>query len=201
MAEQVDWRDRIRSSRLGSLFVVLVTTALIIAGVLAVKGGGEEAAALSEIELSEEASAVAPAVGEQAPIFSGLDIDGHTVDLETLDRPVWLIFNATWCSACRAEVPHIQDAQEEHGDKVDIVAIYVNEGAEAVRSYVDQVGLTYTHMLDPTTEIAAAYRTMGVPAHYFINSDGTISSIHVGAVSPSQIEEALAGLSASAGNR
>lgn len=191
MAEHTDWRERIRSSRLGSLTVVLVTTMLIMGGVLVVKGGGEEAAALSEIELSETAADSAPAVGEHAPTFSALDINGEPVDIESLDRPVWLIFNATWCAACRAEVSHIQEAQERYGDEIDILAIYVNEGMGSVRSYVDQVGLTYTHILDPTTEIAGAYRTMGVPTHYFINSDGTVSGIHPGAVSPRQIDDAL----------
>lgn len=193
MAE-TDWRERIRSSRIGSVLVVAITTALIIGGVLLVKGDSSEAAAQSQIELSDEAAARPPAVGEKAPTFSGLDISGSPVDLEDLDRPVWLIFNATWCSACRAEAPHIQKAQLEYGDRVDILAIYVNETEEPVSAYVDQVGLTYTHMLDPTTEIAAAYRTMGVPAHYFITADGTVAGIHAGAVSPKQIEDALADL-------
>lgn len=195
MADQVlDWRERIQNSRIGSLLVVIITTVIVIAGVLLVKGGNEEAAALSEIELSEEAAAEPPAIGEQAPTFSGIDLNGETVDLENIDEPVWLIFNATWCTACRAETPHIQEAEDKYGDDIDILAIYVNESENAVRSYTDQVGLSYTHMLDPTTEIAAAYRTMGVPAHFFINTDGTVASIHQGAISPSQIDRALEGL-------
>lgn len=191
MAEQRDWREKIRTSRIGSLLVVLVTTALIVGGVLLVNGGNEEAAAVSEIELTEEAAAKAPETGEKAPVFSALDIDGDPVDLGAIDTPVWLIFNATWCSACRAESGHVQAAEEQYGDEIEILAVYVNEGEEEVRSYTDKVGLTYTHILDPTTEIAAAYRTMGVPAHYFINTDGTVSGIHAGAVSPAQIDEAL----------
>ena len=191
MAESLDWREKVRSSPIGSLLVVIVTTVLIVGGGLLVNGGNEEAAALSQIELTEEAAAKAPEIGEAAPVFSGLDIDGGEVDLADLDRPVWLIFNATWCSACRAESPHVQAAEEQYGDEIDILAIYVSEGESEVRSYTEKVGLTYTHMLDPSTEIAAAYRTMGVPAHYFINTDGTISGIHAGAVSPAQIDEAL----------
>lgn len=122
MAE-TDWRERIRSSRIGSVLVVAITTALIIGGVLLVKGDSSEAAAQSQIELSDEAAARPPAVGEKAPTFSGLDISGSPVDLEDLDRPVWLIFNATWCSACRAEAPHIQKAQLEYGDRVEHVGV------------------------------------------------------------------------------
>ena len=48
---------------------------------------------------------------------------------------------------------------------------------------------------DPQTDIASAYRVLGIPAHFFISSDGAIRSIVTGAMSAEQIDVALEGLS------
>ncbi|WP_394263190.1 TlpA family protein disulfide reductase, partial [Trueperella sp.] len=132
-----------------------------------------------------------PEVGQPAPEFSVLDIDGNPVVLDRLDGPTWLIFNATWCSACRAETPDIQAVQDARGDEFNLVSVWVNEPRDVVQGYVDRMGLDYVHVVDSTAEIASTYRTMGVPSHYFIDSDGVLQEIYVGGLSQAQMNEKL----------
>jgi len=48
---------------------------------------------------------------------------------------------------------------------------------------------------DPIGEISLRYLASSVPTHYFINADGTVADIRKGALSPDEIDEALALLS------
>lgn len=191
-----DWRARIRGSRYGTLIVLLVTALAVGLGVWIVNGpdeGDEEGGgAVSQVDV--QGVAAAPKVGDQAPGFTASTLDGEEISLDALGgRPVWLLFVATWCSGCRAEMPDVQAAHEAAGaEGVEVVAVYVGERGSVVEPYAQRLGLTFDQIPDSDTKLAAAYGIMGVPAHYFIDADGVIQHTWVGVLSPTQIEEALA---------
>ena len=189
-----DWRARVRGSRFGSVIVLGITTLAVLLGVWLVMrpdAGEDAAAAVSQVEVQGVASA--PRVGEVAPGFVATALDGSEVSLDALrGRPVWLVFVATWCSGCRAEMPDVQAAHESAGPQgIQVVAVYVGEGPSVVGSYVDRLGLTFTQVPDPQTKLAAAYGVMGVPAHFFIDADGVVRHTWVGVLSPTQMDEAI----------
>lgn len=189
-----DWRARVRGSRFGSVIVLGITTLAVLLGVWLVMrpdAGEDAAAAVSQVEVQGVASA--PRVGEVAPGFVATALDGSEVSLDALrGRPVWLVFVATWCSGCRAEMPDVQAAHEAAGPQgVQVVAVYVGEGPSVVGGYVDRLGLTFTQVPDPQTKLAAAYGVMGVPAHFFIDASGVVRHTWVGVLSPTQMDEAI----------
>ncbi len=53
-----------------------------------------------------------------------------------------------------------------------VLAVFISEDAAAVKDYADRVGLTYDKIADPDTAIASQYRILGIPSHFFIDSDG-----------------------------
>ena len=189
-----DWRARVRGSRFGSVIVLGITTLAVLLGVWLVMrpdASEDAAAAVSQVEVQGVASA--PRVGEVAPGFVATALDGSEVSLDALrGRPVWLVFVATWCSGCRAEMPDVQAAHEAAGPQgVQVVAVYVGEGPSVVGGYVDRLGLTFTQVPDPQTKLAAAYGEMGVPAHFFIDASGVVRHTWVGVLSPTQMDEAI----------
>jgi len=189
-----DWRARVRGSRFGSVIVLGITTLAVLLGVWLVMrpdAGEDAAAAVSQVEVQGVASA--PRVGEVAPGFVATALDGSEVSLDALrGRPVWLVFVATWCSGCRAEMPDVQAAHESAGPQgIQVVAVYVGEGPSVVGSYVDRLGLTFTQVPDPQTKLAAAYGVMGVPAHFCIDASGVVRHTWVGVLSPTQMDEAI----------
>ena len=189
-----DWRARVRGSRFGSVIVLGITTLAVLLGVWLVMrpdASEDAAAAVSQVEVQGVASA--PRVGEVAPGFVATALDGSEVSLDALrGRPVWLVFVATWCSGCRAEMPDVQAAHEAAGPQgVQVVAVYVGEGPSVVGGYVDRLGLTFTQVPDPQTKLAAASGVMGVPAHFFIDASGVVRHTWVGVLSPTQMDEAI----------
>jgi peroxiredoxin len=106
---------------------------------------------------------------------------------------VWLTFGASWCQPCRAENPDIQAAWRSRQDSgLRIVQVYMSEDAAAVRAYAATVGLTYARVADPDTRLAAAYRIVGIPSHFFIDRTGVLRQLKIGTLDPKTIEAALA---------
>lgn len=134
-----------------------------------------------------------PQVGSQAPDFTATTLDGDTVSLHDLrGEPVWLVFGASWCAACRAEAPDVQTAARQAQEQgVHVVAIYVDEDAAAVRRYTERLGLTMTHVPDPGSRVADQYAARGVPAHFFLDRDGVVRRSIVGIVTPQTAADAI----------
>jgi cytochrome c biogenesis protein CcmG/thiol:disulfide interchange protein DsbE len=192
-------RQRIRESRFGTFIVLSVTAAIVAAAATMIeRPGSEEAAggAVTAIELTGEGRGDPPVIGQPAQDFSALTVDGTEVSLSDFrGHPVWLTFGASWCAACKAEAFDIQAAYAAHEKEGAVVlGVFISEDDATVRDYAGRVGLTYPAIADPNTDIASAYRVLGVPAHFFIDADGVIRSISTGTLSPAQMEESITGL-------
>ncbi len=124
-----------------------VTAVVIIAVVfLANQPSGKTAAeGLTSVSLTGAAGGAAPEIGKPAPDFTAATADGTTFTLSELKgHPVWLTFGASWCQPCRAEAPDIEAAYADFKAKGgQIVQVFLQEDAAAVKDYADRVGLTY----------------------------------------------------------
>jgi cytochrome c biogenesis protein CcmG, thiol:disulfide interchange protein DsbE len=191
-------RQRIRESRFGTFVVLGVTAAIVTAAATMIdRPGSEEAAggAVTAIELTGEGRGDPPVIGQPAQDFSALTVAGTELSLSDFrGHPVWLTFGASWCAACKAEAFDIQNAYAAHEkDGAVVLGVFISEDDATVRDYAGRVGLTYPAIADPNTDIASAYRVLGVPAHFFIDADGVIRSIRTGTLSPAQMEESITG--------
>jgi hypothetical protein len=70
----------------------------------------------------------------------------------------------------------------------------MSEDAATVADYARRVGLTYVTVPDPSERLAAEYRILGIPSHFFIAADGTLEQIKIGSLDPASMEAALAGI-------
>ncbi|GAB2961460.1 hypothetical protein GCM10027280_57800 [Micromonospora polyrhachis] len=191
------WRARIRTSRVGTLAVLAVTTVLVMGAAYLVDRPDPDADGVTAVELTGAASGPPPAVGKPAQDFTATTVDGQPVSLsEHKGKPIWLTFGASWCAPCRAEAPDIQAAYDQaKANGVVVIAVYLSEDAKDVRDYAIRLGLDFLHVADPETRIASAYRVMGIPTHYFINRAGELHSIKVGVLNRARMDAALAEIS------
>lgn len=123
--------------------------------------------------------------GQVAPDFTLTDQNGETVKLSDYrGKKVILNFWATWCPPCRAEMPHMQEFHENNADG-DVVILAVNltaqdNGDEAIRSFIDEFGLTFSIPMDETGSTAQTYQIRTVPTTYILNTKGEIAQKIVG---------------------
>ena len=144
------------------------------------------------VTVDGQPAGAAPVVGQPAPDFVALAADGSSIRLSDLrGKPVWLTFGASWCQPCRAENPDIESTFSAYGDKITVVQVYMDEDAAAVTDYAARVGITYTTVPDPSERLAAEYRILGIPSHFFIDSSGVLQEMKVGSLDPDSMKAAL----------
>ncbi|WP_100372265.1 peroxiredoxin family protein [Bacillus sp. FJAT-45037] len=119
-----------------------------------------------------------------APDFTLETLSGENVALsDFIGQPVMVNFWATWCPPCRAEMPDMEEFYQEE----DVMILAVNATAsetsvDTVRAFQEELELTFPILLDPTSEAASLYNIQPLPTSVFINRQGEVEHVQVGAM-------------------
>ncbi len=118
--------------------------------------------------------------GIPAPDFTLNDLEGNPVSLSDFrGRKVVLVFWASWCPDCRAEVPDLKQmyAQADPAE-VAFVSISYDREFEALRTFAREQELPGTQLFDPAgkkdSEVGAAFGVKWIPSLYLIDPDGKV---------------------------
>jgi cytochrome c biogenesis protein CcmG, thiol:disulfide interchange protein DsbE len=133
-----------------------------------------------------ERPSAAPRIGEPAPDFESVSLDGESLSLAELrGQPVLLNLWATWCGPCRTETPFLQAIFEEHRERgLRVVGVTV-DGAGSIRqihSFLDEFGVTYDILHDARMESMDTFSVWGLPVTYLIDRDGRFRFIRLGPI-------------------
>ena len=127
------------------------------------------------------ASAVAESYDEleSVPDFSVTTIDGETFALSDLlaeKGAVLLNMFTTWCPPCQAEFPLLEDAFEEYGDRLGVVAVSVEpkDTDEALDAFRNQYGLSFHLANDADVGIQSFLDVPYFPITLLIGKDGKV---------------------------
>ena len=87
-----------------------------------------------------------PPVGAlTAPDFSAVLIDGTAVTASDLwdDRPVVLVFTASWCGRCRDVHRAAAEVVDAAGGAVGLLGVVTTDDAEGAQAYADALGVPH----------------------------------------------------------
>jgi thiol-disulfide isomerase/thioredoxin len=115
---------------------------------------------------------------EPKPVGDITFVDADQSRLSLADwkgRVVLVNLWATWCGPCREEMPELAELQRQLGsDDFEVVAISLDrQGAEVARPFLENVGAEALELyLDPSTQVLAGFRAVGLPASILIDRSG-----------------------------
>lgn len=134
--------------------------------------------------------------GVQAPDFTLNDINGKPVTLSSFrGRQVVLVFWASWCPDCRAEVPQLKALNAAADpEKVAFVSVSFDRTLEALQTYVDENYLPGVQLFDPAgkkeSKVADSFGVKWIPSLYLLDENGKVV---LGTVMIEKIAGALGG--------
>ena len=92
------------------------------------------------------------------------------------------------------EAPSVEEAARRWRGRVPVVGVAWNGTDEAIAGFVADRGLTFPQVTDRGGVVFARYSVPYQPAWVFVDADGGVTT-RLGALSESELESALAGLS------
>jgi peroxiredoxin len=124
------------------------------------------------------AGATLVAVGDEAPAFTAPLLGGGAFDLAAQRGKVALVvFFATWCPPCQAEMPHLQQqVWERFGGRDDFAMVSVarEETAEVVAPFVQKHGAGWPFALDADRSVFAKYAEAYIPRSFVVDRAGRV---------------------------
>lgn len=114
--------------------------------------------------------------GGPAPTFSLPLASGGNAGLEVERGSVVVVnFWATWCVPCREEMPDLQHLADTFaGQPLSVWGVNLQEDAESVQRFADEVGVRFPLLLDADGAVVRSYGVRGLPATFVIDKEGTV---------------------------
>lgn len=132
----------------------------------------------------------------KAPDFTVLDADGNTVKLSDMfGKPIVLNFWASWCLACKSEMPEFNKVYKETGDDVTFMMIDLvdeqQETKEKGEQYIKKQDFSFPVYFDIKQDAADTYGIVSLPTTIFIDKDGYIITGAEGAIDAKTLKNGI----------
>ena len=133
-----------------------------------------------------------PWIGKPAPDFTVTDVTGKEHRLSDYrGKNVIINFWATYCGACRLEIPHLMELRNTIGpDKLAILAIS-QETPELVKMFAAQQNINYALIAGPGTMPSPFDSIEYTPTNFFIDPQGRFKLAAVGMMNADETKAIL----------
>ncbi len=112
---------------------------------------------------------------------------GTTSFADYRGSPLVINFFASYCPPCIKEMPAFESVNKELGDQIRIVGVSLRESTEDAQKIVDQTGITYDIIRDPSGNLASDLGVVVMPSTFFVSADGKIIESVPGEMSADEI--------------
>jgi thiol-disulfide isomerase/thioredoxin len=111
---------------------------------------------------------------------------------QTRGKKVILNFWASWCGACKLELPHLQAIWDKYRSSNDVTVLTVvssDSPKQEIKTYMDSNGFDFPVCFDVGDSSFNEYQLISIPKTFFLDKSGVIRRVQQGMfTSPSEIE-------------
>jgi cytochrome c biogenesis protein CcmG/thiol:disulfide interchange protein DsbE len=109
-----------------------------------------------------------------------------------------LIFFASWCEPCKAEMPKVAAYLRSHNEApIQIIGIDTNDRRSSGQGFVTSSGVTFPIAFDPNTTVSSGvFNFQAIPETVFVNAKGVVTQVYTGAIPKDQLIKGIAALRA-----
>jgi cytochrome c biogenesis protein CcmG, thiol:disulfide interchange protein DsbE len=128
----------------------------------------------------------------------------HVAELPTFDvqtyqelltqmrgTPVVVNVWAAWCGPCQAEAPLLRAASQTYGDRVQFLGVDILDSLDGARGFIQEHGLTYPSVFDPSGSIRDSLGVIGQPVTIFYDAKGNIAQQVEGQLSQTAFDQGI----------
>jgi cytochrome c biogenesis protein CcmG, thiol:disulfide interchange protein DsbE len=122
-----------------------------------------------------------PALGQRPPVITGADFEGTTTTMGETGTPQLLMFLASWCPACQAELPEVVEWLEAGNLPAEVELTAVATGLDAGRpnwppdEWFEREGYDGRLVVDDAQgTVAQAYGLSGTPYWVALDAEGRV---------------------------
>lgn len=136
-------------------------------------------------------------VKQVAPPFSLTDLSGNTISLNALrGKVVFINFFATWCGACRSEIPKFARLYKKYNSQgFEIIGVSLDQNEpKMLKRFLEIYQVQYPVVFATRDMIYQYGGISAIPTTVVINQDGIIDQMIVGVRSNDVLEKMLARL-------
>jgi len=90
-------------------------------------------------------------------------------------QPVVVNIWSSWCGPCRKEAPTLAAAGREYGDRIQFLGIDILDSKPAAVKFIEEFGLPYPSLFDPTGDVRDRLGYIGQPETLFYDESGMVA--------------------------
>jgi peroxiredoxin len=128
-----------------------------------------------------------------APPFTLQTLDGKRFEAASVwkERPLVVLFLASWCSKCATQQDALEKIGDDYGDAVDFVGIAAQDQPDALKDWIDEHDVDYPVGVDPDQAIWRRYAVRTPPAVVLVAPGGKLLRGWPGGVDTETLEQEL----------
>ena len=136
-------------------------------------------------------------VGTKAPDFKLDTLEGKTISLSDFtDKPTLLVFWATRCPHCRAELPVVEKVYKDLNPKgVNIIGVSLDDNSAKASDFVSSNHISFPiAVAGANGNLLGSYGITVIPTVFVLDKGGVVKARYAGEVSESTIRNEFAKL-------
>ena len=123
-------------------------------------------------------------VGDKVPDFNIVKADGSQLKFSELKgKYVFIVFFATWCGPCNAELPHVQEKiwnEFKDNNNVEILIFGRGHTNQELIDFSKSKGYSMPMIADKDRKVFDLFAKLSIPRTYIVGKDGKILKYKIG---------------------